>query len=125
MTTFTIQRSKWDRGRCGAAVLYPHPYVSLLCRKTGKMCCLGFVAIQLGLTEKDIRNEAEPDERNERHAKVLDGVLLVKENDCVAQTELTKRAIKINDHDKLSEPEREKKLSILFELHGHKLVFED
>ncbi len=43
---FVVKRSEWRRGK--------GPFGSLLCRKDGMKCCLGFMGKQLGIDESSM-----------------------------------------------------------------------
>ena len=108
MTTFKIKRSSWCRGSNQSALL----------RADDKMCCLGFVCKQLGISEKLLRDRSYP---NELHANAPAELVASDGYD----NALSISAAYINDDATLSDSEREKALLSLFEKHGHELVFED
>ena len=50
MINVIVDRSRWLRGSVNSRLL----------RDDGKMCCLGFVCLKLGYTEKEIKNKNTP-----------------------------------------------------------------
>lgn len=50
MINVIVDRSRWLRGSENSRLL----------RDDGKMCCLGFVCLKLGYTEKEIKNKNTP-----------------------------------------------------------------
>lgn len=123
---FVVDRSKWRRG--GRTNEETHGETSLL-NSRGFMCCLGFVCIQQGLSEEDIRLEGEPcslSEYSEEIDDAIGGLLLNNdEEDGMVNSDLAQKAIDINDNESVTDAEREAALSSLFEKNGCEMVFVD
>jgi len=110
---FTVERSRWRNAAHGIGNV-------LLLNEDGYKCCLGFVCEQLGV--RSILNRSSPktlevpvDDFN--HWDVVWGVSHWE------NTELSKKAILINDDVCLTDQEREAQLIELFKKHGHELIF--
>lgn len=113
---FTVDRSKW---RFGGGKHFDTKGETQLLNNRGYMCCLGFCMKQLGLDDNLIRDKAAP-------ANVM-----LKHNDFVScgpygtikNSSLSMEAMRINDNDNISGPERERRLIELFSEHGHEIEF--
>lgn len=99
-----IDRTKWLRGGKEDSLL--------LSADSGKMCCLGFLARQCGYSAKDIRGFATPSSMG-KTSKLIPG-LVKTEWGGVHNTPLCYRLIDINDNLKLSDSQREKRLTRWF-----------
>ena len=116
---FRIDRSKW---RCGdesskAKGLGP----TQLLNDQGFMCCLGHVELQLGLSEDQIKGKHYPQGTHIEN-------ILAEKNVCDGyaehiDTELSKRAVKINDNNTYHIGDREQLLIELFKEYDHELEF--
>lgn len=106
---FKINRVKWLRGS-----------VSELIDDNGNMCCLGFICNQLGIDKSLMLNKDNPYE-----IKVLLPYITEKYHSLIVDSELSKKAIQINDDPNLFELERESKLTRLFKTYNLNLKFED
>jgi len=113
MKTFTISRKLWHRGK------RKHPS-ALLVPQTGKMCCLGQIALQLGFSKDEIRNKPSPAALENREAfEKLNLVLL----EVACSTGIGGSMMEINDEADLPDPEREAELRRLARKGGFKLRF--
>ena len=116
-----IDRSKWLRGEGGVNS-------KLLRYSDGKMCCLGFLALECGFEDDEIRNRSNPSELNCSPGQAGFG-WLVKEIYVGPRGWDTSRAgeeaIDINDNEKLTQDQRERMLADLFEDNGIELSFVD
>lgn len=116
---FTVNRAKW---RCGTNGKNRKGEGSVkLLNYQGYMCCLGFCSLQLGLNPKDIIDIPFPYQIN--HPNLL-GILNEVRFGDLMYTDLSAKAVQINDNLALTPEEREKRLSELFAEHGHEMVFE-
>jgi hypothetical protein len=103
---FTIDRATWLRGQ----------YVSRLLRSSdGKMCCIGQVCIQSGIKPDAIRDLGV--------VINLDGESREKYQAAVGLAFRADAAYCINDDRKLSEEEREEKLTAHFAKFDHEIQF--
>jgi hypothetical protein len=128
----TINRKKWYRG-------WGSENSCLLNPQSGKMCCLGFYALQSGLSKKDIKNMPTPGAVR----KLLRGdEVYLNDGNTISQpakpiqwnTKLMQRnrdlhtrtgdnLIDVNDNDSISDEEREKKITSLFKRIGVAVKF--
>ena len=113
-----IDRKTWRRGPQDEQIKLDDP-TALLC-KDGAKCCLGFYALQCGLTKEQIYGIGEPGQipMNEDDADSY-WLKLVKFYDDdytsgLANTSLAAEAMDINDDPNLTEEEREQKLIKIF-----------
>jgi len=111
---FTIDYSKWRAG--GNEVASIGDGWTSLFNYQGYMCCLGQVSLQLGKREDEIYGKVCP---NEVHDFI--GNILVTGTGF--HTDLTIKAIKINDDSNLDTATRIKVLTNLFRDKGHELEF--
>lgn len=117
---FTVERATW---RCGMNGSHKHGEGdTILENGAGYRCCLGFVGSQLGIPDAVLRDNGCPDTCNEADSKLVP-VLCETWTYGVADNALARDAMSINDCDKLTRDEREKKLIELFAKHGHELTF--
>lgn len=121
---FVIRRQNWMRGVANARLCDPD---------TDHCCCLGFVSFQLGKERKNLVDVAVPTSvgdveyltfpypedapKTAVHGMWADGKYQ-------GETLLTSCAMGINDDQNITEEERERRLTILFGIFGHELVFE-
>lgn len=125
MFQFTVKRSQWYRGSGPGRS-------RLLIENSARdeepsMCCLGFAALACGYSALDILDVASP-------ARIYDPELdaprgffgyLVEADASEINTDLAQYLMEINDERKLSEIERECRLTILFASIGVEVTFED
>jgi hypothetical protein len=118
----TIERSRWISGQ-PIHNLGPNAVgagETALLNDHGFMCCLGFVCIQLGLTEDQIEGQPEPSYLGpETHSKIGD----VFFDTHGLANEFTAAAIEINDDPQTPRQQREKELTSLFKDYGYDLEF--
>lgn len=116
MRKLTIDRSRWLRGE-GSDISF------LRRERDGKMCCLGFLALQCGMTVAKITGVANPsDVLDERWPLTIIG----QDDHCIVEnTNLTNNMIEMNDAEWLAEEEREESLKKLFAVVGIELEFVD
>lgn len=105
-----IDRSKWRTGTHGKGDTF-------LLNNEGYMCCLGFRCEQMGIPKKDLRRQPNPVDLG--YIWYIPGLM----NQYGEQTSLTEQAISINDHDWLTDYERETQLTKLFDDYGITVEF--
>lgn len=120
---FVIDRSRWRCGSLGptahgegeTALLNPH----------GFMCCLGFMALQLGVPTHAVIGAGVPSSVEKPYREKLIGTLLNPEgeNSGFDETELATDGLEINDDESFTDQERESLLVGLCRQHGHELEF--
>lgn len=100
MKTFIINRKNWHRGQNSK-------YQSrLLVPQTGRMCCLGQIARQLGYAKEEIRDVCGPEDLNDISKFEKCGFVY----DTGTVTGLTVNMIEINDSGEILNKEREAQL---------------
>lgn len=124
--TFVVKRSEWLRGTS---------VDSCLLDKEDKMCCLGFYAQSCGLRKQDIRGISSPQECIAQNNKKWDTFLLKESKDPWSygmpdsigfdDSKQCVELMKINDSENISDKEREKELTSLFNKAGIKVKFVD
>lgn len=127
-----VSRRKWARGnmgRNGSALLIEEGPAK------GKMCCLGFACVQLGIRKNTIQGRGmpqsiivtpEPESYYGGTAASDKELAILKKSPLVRgryNSALASKAASINDHPRLTEPQREKLLKDLFRSKGHSIVF--
>lgn len=105
---FKVIRAKWLRGSD-----------SELLDENGKMCCLGFVCSQLGISKELLQDKDNPYE-----IKLLLPYLTDYYHSMIVDSSLSKEAIQINDDVNISDSIRESKLIKLFKQYGLSIKFE-
>jgi len=105
---FTVDRKTWVRG------LKPGIVTKLL-NKHGR-CCIGFVCQQLGATDDELRDKG-------RISDLAPGVKLRIGSGLDGGFTWIGEAYHINDDYKITDAEREKRLSELFAANGHEMEF--
>ena len=115
---FKVDRSKWRRGHTKMRMETAGP--PCLLNEEGNSCCLGFCALQLGLSPSEIFYVAYPNGighplKDFNQPGELPGSWL--------NTLLSVGAAGLNENCELTEAEREKKLKALFRQHGHTISF--
>jgi hypothetical protein len=134
--SFVIDRAKWRfggqifRDQFGRTKLYNSEH--------GVMCCLGFVAEQLGIDKAVLDGYVTPQricdmevgKNTEDEIEKLKGILIRNVGFVIPDyrdSELTKDAMEINDYEDsvvpMEQPMREKKLIDLFAVYGFTLEF--
>lgn len=109
MTRFTVKRSKWYRGMGG-------PSSKLRIPDSGMMCCLGFLAKELGFQENMITGKASPECLNHLY---LEG----KTDDFV--NENWGRIMLMNDRTDCGQDWREEMIAKFFLSKGYEVEFVD
>ncbi len=104
----TINRNKWG--------------MHSLLNYSGKMCCLGFLALACGAIPEEIEGELRP-----ARAPNIDWpkefmFIKLKSNELV-DSSLAAKAMNINDDEKLTWDEKEERLKVVFRRAGIKLRF--
>lgn len=124
-----IDRTKWRRG--GSKRDFTDGETALL-NNQGMMCCLGSACIASGLSRGQILGEPEPWsvgnllKHRDKFGLIVDVTNLVTDEDYshnYNHSELTTRAMCINDDECLSEEMREEKLISLFAANNIALSF--
>lgn len=111
---FVISRSKWLRGSKKNSVLLDN---------TGKMCCLGFYATSLGVSEADIAGKATPES-----AYTVEWPEWVRTYACSSDrrsfdSDSILEIIDTNDSPDLTDSQRERRLTRHFARQGIKVRF--
>lgn len=137
MKEFTIDRSKWDRGKIfedsridagiDESTYLLHPY-------DGAMCCLGFYLKSCGVPavylrdQRGPKNAARPMLSRGRRIPMqmrwlLEDAGLFPTSSVVDDSELAQKLMNVNDNEDLPSREREKKIAALFAKQGIKVKF--
>lgn len=106
---FVITLEDWGRGD-----------VYLLLEGSGKMCCLGFVSLQCGVSKRRIQNEGEPEDVKGKTPDLFKTILLTAEGQ---NNQFTRDAIAINDDEHITDRQRMRRLQMLAKQHGHSFTF--
>jgi hypothetical protein len=117
---FTVKRSEWYRGKGSAE--------SKLLREDDLKCCIGFVCLQLGLSEKQIINKGDIMSMVASSVEPWGDKRLLTDNnlfDFGNHPKWLEAAYRANDTDRLTDAEREEKLKSLFKQGGHEIEFVD
>ncbi len=110
-----IDRSKWLRGEGGTrSVLYRE--------SDGKMCCLGFYALALGASQKDICQVSEPQEST-ACVPWPEWALIDLPLSGPANSPETTALMTMNDHMQLLDGDRERAIAAIFARHGVEVTF--
>lgn len=117
---FTVSKRKWLRDRTAdkrKPKYYIYPGGQLL-DTDGKMCCLGFCAIQLGAPKTSLLGMGMPYSLKKAYP-VISKLVIGK----VESTQLSIQAADINDDDSTTSDEKITKLTTLFKKFGHEIIF--
>ncbi len=114
----TINRAKWRSGSFAPETMNGIGDVFLL-NEQGYRCCLGFFAQACGA--RGMKNKETPCELN--YSPILKQLVKFNKDEYKEDTQLSLRAIDINDDENLTPVKREEKLTKLFSKHGIKLTF--
>ena len=127
---FTVKRSRWLRGGL--------PDESALRVKGGKMCCVGFYALELGYKPKDILDvsilanlpgESEKFPKKSRHPKrVMDSIYECNDSEIIGRLSKEEEEEVYDGNGtakKLMDERREEKLTKLFQKIGVTVKFVD
>ena len=114
-TNFVIDRSRWRTGE-GGEHKTGSGETSLL-NGHGYMCCLGFACLNQGLSEDQIRNIGEPGEVKHHsdfweESTYPEAEYLI--DNCGGNTQLSNKAMVINDNEDTTPEEKEALLIELF-----------
>lgn len=122
---FTVNRNKW---RCGGrgANLHGKGRTELL-NTEEYMCCLGFCMEQEGFSQEDLERFCYP--RACAGWSDKKDSYFFRENIKYGEkyyidSDLSKKAYRINDDNSITREEREEKLIALFNEYGHEITFE-
>jgi hypothetical protein len=135
--TLTISRSKWGRNNSvgensgGSLILARKDLTFTGARKEdiGKMCCLGFVCLAYGLSDKQIGptksgwGKGLPDSTSKSAQKKLPAWLLHSENDRDGRKTDIGLLANVNDNKLLSDKQKEGRIKRVFARHGIKVKF--
>jgi len=111
MKKLIIDRKKWQHAGRNGDTLLLHP-------KNKRMCCLGFDALNEGLTEGQIIEFSRPEELEIK----IPGITR-REGTHFAETVMAYNLIEVNDDRKISEDTREAKITKLFAKIGREVEF--
>lgn len=117
---FYIDESKWRAGDVGEFQIGEGE--TCLLNDESYMCCLGQICLQLGCSEKDIKNVATPGAVKALQKDILTeicGSTLYGQ----VNNNLSIEAMEINDNFKIETDKRKERLIELFKIHGHSLKF--
>ena len=126
--TVRISRAKWSRGHDGNSLRLAYSKVKETGNKSakrGNMCCLGFACLALGANKKEITDHGLPS----CVEKLLPGLTEKYVNPYasvpaeITDTKFSQDAADINDSQKYTDREREKKLRKLAYKAGFKFMF--
>lgn len=125
ITSLTIKRSRWARRTEGA-----DKGESSLLNDDGNMCCLGFLGAAVGIPLDRLDGLASPSDHLD-HVSAL--VMWPKEfvprniddGRSFCDSEVTAKAVSINDDEDTTDSEKERDLIYLFDEVGIALTFED
>jgi hypothetical protein len=126
-TKFTIDCSVW---RCGAyseddAIRLGSGPTELL-SEDGYMCCLGQVALQLGVPKEDLLHRQVPQDMSEENRKKAVILLYsdgIGDDPLKAPSRLSRKAVNINDDMFMSVSDKMENLTNLFKEEGFELEF--
>lgn len=121
---FVVNRAKWRAGDEGENAVGKGP--TSLRNSDGFMCCLGHCALQLGAKPSEILDCGMPNEVTDKNGnyKVLPVIAVAVNGQGYSRdSSLSEQAAEINDDDKLTQAQRERKLKTLFSKFKHKLEF--
>lgn len=115
---FVVSRATWLRGSFRE---------SSLLDRSGRQCCLGFVAEQLGVSRDLLLDESMPEDLDAQSPAFacISGVLANIVGQRGENTVLANAAIAINDDGDVCDESREVALSELFAAYGYELEFVD
>jgi hypothetical protein len=125
MKTIIIDRNLWSRGAHDRNALLITEEMAEEWEDSetplieGTMCCLGFVCLALGATEKQIRGKDFPAD-TKLHLK---GLSETDSNGDLRDTQFSKDAANINDDATIDDEERETQLCALAIENGFKFKF--
>lgn len=116
MKKFTVRRSKWRRG--GPHYSEKNKGTTFLLNEEGYMCCLGFACNQIcRIPMEKLLNNSYPWEVANSNTTFVDS-----EGN---SPDFVKKAVNINDNEKISNKVREARLTKLFADNGIKVTFKD
>ena len=116
MEKLVIDRTKWLRGEGkGQLLVPPFSQEGFPEPNGGKMCCLGFECIRLGVSPQKIMGAGMPNIFTDREG-LSEWLFEVGDSD-------VNNAARTNDNVLLTEPEREQRISEIFALHGVEVEF--
>lgn len=107
MRKFIIDRNTWLRGEYSE-----NSY--LLRSSDNKMCCLGQISSQCGISNEELRDRKNPSDLIYFGIDVSTKIPFLISRDSERDSDLTSRAMPINDTPLISDKEREEKLKDLF-----------
>ena len=113
---YIIDRKRWQRGR-GAAES------GLYLPENRKMCCLGQVAKQCGVSLKAMSMCGAPSSLKNESILKLPKWLYHKKGRALVDSAACGKAMQANDSEYVTDAGREKTLTALFAKHGDELVF--
>ena len=112
---FTVERSKWYRGKGSS---------SRLLTKTGQMCCLGFLAKELGYQDQEILKIGTPAGLYD-DGKKFPRSFFPKKPDIAKLSDSCWFLVEVNDNPSLTDDKREYLLAKEFEKNNIKVEFID
>lgn len=113
---FTVDRATWARGDANFSRLLTY---------AGNRCCLGFMAKQCGVPDSVILDVRSPSGLDASDQQLLPKWLLDvdAERAQAGNSPNCYLAMEANDHNQLSDQEREKKLKEIFAQNGDEIEF--
>lgn len=118
---FTVDRSKWCRGNKKLDSVTER---SCLLTKDGNMCCLGFEAKAAGFTKKELFDKSTPLSLIVNDGTIeWDTALIKKQYLLNYNSKICEKIMTVNDNVKITDPQRESELKILFAKIGMKVKF--
>jgi|ERR1044072_2212079 hypothetical protein len=117
-----VDRNKWRTGEIGENATGKGENTYLL-NSDGSMCCLGFACIQTGIPRNKVLEISSPEDVFEKSESIIIPKFSRVVSTNFRDTKLSKDAIRINDDNKSTPEQKERKLRKLFGKYGIDLEF--
>lgn len=101
--TVVVKRSKWMRGDQETSCLRN--------KKTGKMCCLGFLTREAGFRTRQINGKLQPDDLTKCIKGLTRPHTYCDQDTDIINTETCKNMMDINDDKNIDDETREKQIA--------------
>ena len=128
---FIINKENWRRG--GPTQDKAEWGSTQLLNSQGKMCCLGFVCSQSGISDHNLFGNAEPAEVHPQFKDKIPFLVTLRDSsedlsiqpvlEYLVDTSLAREAVSINDNPRLLDDKRIELLTELFAKHSIELEF--